>query len=202
MTAVSEAREAADPAGPADDPVHPVHPVHPADPVDPAAFRSVMRHHAKGVAVITAGQDAPVGFCATSLTSVSLDPPLVSFTVGLAASARSTVERARHVAVHLLAEDQEELARRFARSGAARFGPATSWHRGALGLPVLDDVLAWLAVSLVRVIPAGDHALVIGSVVGAGTGRAARRAGRPLVHHDGVFGGFAPPEGAPGRPRG
>jgi flavin reductase (DIM6/NTAB) family NADH-FMN oxidoreductase RutF len=182
-----------------------------AEPVDAGAFRSVMRHHAKGVAVITAGLDVPVGFCATSLSSVSLDPPLVSFTVGREASARSTVERARHVVVHLLAEDQEELARRFARSGAPRFGPATRWHRGALGLPVLDGVLAWLAVALVRVVPAGDHALVIGCVVatgpgadagpggGPGAGHAPRRAGRPLVHHDGVFGGFVPLEADTGR---
>nr|WP_308012219.1 flavin reductase family protein [Streptomyces acidipaludis] len=161
----------------------------------------MMRHHAKGVAVITAGLDVPAGFCATSLTSVSLDPPMVSFTVGRGASAWSTVEQAEHVVVHLLAEDQEELALRFARSGAPRFGPATRWHRGALGLPVLDDVLAWLAVALVRVVPAGDHALVLGSVVatGPGAGHAPRRPARPLVHHDGVFGGFAPPAAAPER---
>nr|WP_075016460.1 flavin reductase family protein [Actinacidiphila rubida] len=169
----------------------------------------MMRHHAKGVAVITAGREAPVGFCATSLSSVSLDPPLVSFTVGKAASAWSTVEREQHAVVHLLAEDQEELARTFARSGAARFGPATRWHRGALGLPVLDDVLAWLAVALDRVVPAGDHALVIGRVVAAGAGRgvpgtvpSARRAARPLVHHDGVFGAFAPLEQEQGLPLG
>ncbi|HEY3477560.1 MAG TPA: flavin reductase family protein, partial [Streptomyces sp.] len=84
----------------------------------PGLFRSVMRHHAKGVAVITAGEDTPVGFCATSLTSVSLDPPLVSFTVGLRAASWPTVEAARHVMVHLLADGQEEIARRFARAGA------------------------------------------------------------------------------------
>src|ERR1700678_4246298 len=48
----------------------------------PDTFRAAMRHHAKGVAVITAGAEHPVGFCATSLASVSLEPPVVSFTVG------------------------------------------------------------------------------------------------------------------------
>jgi flavin reductase (DIM6/NTAB) family NADH-FMN oxidoreductase RutF len=151
--------------------------------VGPGLFRSVMRHHAKGVAVITAGEDTPVGFCATSLTSVSLDPPLVSFTVGLRAASWPTVEAARHVMVHLLADGQEEIARRFARAGAPKFGPATPWHRGTFGLPVLDDVLATLAVALVRVLPVGDHALVIGRVVEADH----TPHGRPLVHHDGGF---------------
>ena len=51
-----------------------------------------MRHHAKGVTVITAGTEVPIGFCATSLASVSLDPPIVSFTVGLRATSWATVE--------------------------------------------------------------------------------------------------------------
>ena len=49
-----------------------------------------MRHHAKGVTVITAGTEVPIGFCATSLASVSLDPPIVSFTVGLRATSWAT----------------------------------------------------------------------------------------------------------------
>lgn len=154
--------------------------------VGPGLFRSVMRHHAKGVAVITAGEDGdtPYGFCATSLTSVSLDPPLVSFTVGLHASSWAAVETARHVAVHLLAEGQEDTARRFARGGPAKFGAATRWHRGPLGLPVLDDVLATLIVGLIQVLPVGDHALAIGRVTDAATHPSP---GRPLVHHDGGF---------------
>ena len=157
--------------------------------VGPGLFRSVMRHHAKGVAVITAGADTPAGFCATSLASISLDPPLVSFTVGLGTASWATVESARHIMVHLLADGQEDIARRFARTGAAKFGPETRWHRGALGLPVLDDVLAWLMLVPVNHLPVGDHALVIGRVV------AARHAadGSPLVHHDGTFVRLAAP---------
>lgn len=154
--------------------------------VGPGLYRAVMRQHAKGVAVITAGEDAgpPVGFCATSLTSVSLDPPLVSFTVGLHAASFTAVESARHVAVHLLAEGQEDTARRFAHGGAAKFGAATAWHRGPRGLPVLDDVLAALIVSLVQLVPVGDHALAIGRVVEA---THAPSPARPLIHHDGAF---------------
>jgi flavin reductase (DIM6/NTAB) family NADH-FMN oxidoreductase RutF len=160
-----------------------------ADPegaVGAEALRAVMRRHAKGVAVITAGsgEAPPVGFCATSLTSVSLDPPLVSFTVGLRASAWPTVERSGHVAVHLLTAGQRELAGRFAASGAPRFGPATRWRRGPLGLPVLEDVLAVMVVAVVRILPAGENALVIGRVAQATTAPADVR---PLLYHDGTF---------------
>jgi flavin reductase (DIM6/NTAB) family NADH-FMN oxidoreductase RutF len=148
-----------------------------------------MRHHAKGVAIITAGSRTPVGLCATSFTSVSLDPPLVSFTVGLRSSSWPTIEAAAQVMVHLLAENQEALARLFALSGAAKFGPGTRWHRGARGLPVLDDVLAALLVEPVQLLPVGDHALVLGRVAEA----VHTAGGRPLLHHDGEFARLARP---------
>src|SRR5215472_14502877 len=129
--------------------------------VSPGRYRAVMRHHAKGVAIITAGTKTPTGFCATSLASVSLDPPLVSFTVGLRATSWPTIRTARYVMVHLLADDQEDLARRFAQPGGEKFRPPTRWHRGPHGLPLLDDALACLTLAPIRQILAGDHVLVI-----------------------------------------
>jgi flavin reductase (DIM6/NTAB) family NADH-FMN oxidoreductase RutF len=153
----------------------------------PDPFRAAMRHHAKGVAVITAGAQNPVGFCATSLASVSLVPPVVSFSVGLRTSSWRTVESARHVMVHLLADGQADLASRFGRPDAAKFGPGTRWHRDALGLPVLDDVLAWLLLALTSYLPVGDHALVLGRVIASRHSAA----GRPLIHHNGEFAALA-----------
>lgn len=157
--------------------------------VRPSLFRTVMRHHAKGVTVVTAGTEVPIGFCATSLASVSLDPPIVSFTVGLRATSWTTVETARHVMVHLLADSQEDVARGFARQDTAKFGPGTRWHRGTLGLPVLDDVLAWLVLALISHFPVGDHALVIGRVIEARN----LADGGPLIHHNGEFVQLAAP---------
>lgn len=151
--------------------------------VGPDQFRKVMRHHAKGVAVITAGTETPAGFCATSLASVSLDPPVVCFAISLRATSWQTVQKARHVIVHLLSDAQEELAHNFARADEEKFGPQTRWHRDALGLPVLDDVLARLVLACISYSPVGDHALVIGRVIDAD--RAA--GGQPLIHHDGQF---------------
>jgi flavin reductase (DIM6/NTAB) family NADH-FMN oxidoreductase RutF len=154
-----------------------------------------MRHHATGVAVVTAGAKLPVGFCATSLASVSLDPPVVSFTVGLRATSWPAVQAAPYVMAHLLADSQEDLARGFARPGGAKFGPGVRWHRGILGLPVLDDVLAWLVLAPVGHFPVGDHALVIGQVIEA---RNVADAG-PLIHHNGEFVRLAAAPGLPGR---
>ncbi|HEY2578646.1 MAG TPA: flavin reductase family protein [Streptosporangiaceae bacterium] len=146
-------------------------------------FRGAMRHHAKGVAIITAGVEIPAGFCVTSLASISLDPPLVSFTVGLVAASWGTMKKARYVMIHLLADGQEDLARRFARTDALKFGPGTRWHRGFRGLPVLDDALAWLAAEPVSRLSAGDHALVISQVIAV---RSVTNA-RPLIHYNGTF---------------
>lgn len=159
----------------------------------PDSFRAAMRHHAKGVAVITAGTEQPAGFCATSLASIALTPPIVSFTVGLTSSSWPVVEASRHVVVHLLADDQADLARRFGRGDTDKFGPGsgTRWHRDAFGLPVLDDALAWLVVALTSHIPVGDHTLVIGRVVAAKHARL----GGPLIHHGGEFVRLATCEG-------
>ncbi|MCQ4206202.1 flavin reductase family protein [Streptomyces longispororuber] len=157
-----------------------------AGPVRPERadlVRSVLRRHAKGVAVVTVGGERPVGFCVTSLVSLSLDPPLMSFTVGLRSASWTAVRDATWVMVQLLAEGQEEVARIFGGPGGARFGPRTSWYRDPLGLPALDGVLARLVLTPVSWRPVGDHALVIGLVVRAGR---VSDAG-PLVHHDGGF---------------
>src|SRR5437588_3303905 len=68
-------------------------------PFDPDVFRSVFRRHAAGVAVITARGASPVGFTATSLTSVAAEPPLLSFAVGTGSSSWPTLAAAAHVGV-------------------------------------------------------------------------------------------------------
>ncbi|MDQ0579299.1 flavin reductase family protein [Streptomyces rishiriensis] len=150
----------------------------------PELLRSVFRRHAAGVAVITAsGESGPVGFTATSLSSVSAEPPMLSFGIGTGASSWPVVSRAAHVGVHILGEHQQGLAATFARSGADRFGAPTVWREGPLGVPVLDDVLAWLVCRVVARVPAGDHRIVLAEVVlGDPEG-----VGRPLLYHQGRF---------------
>ncbi|MDT0443457.1 flavin reductase family protein [Streptomyces johnsoniae] len=150
----------------------------------PDLLRSAFRRHAAGVAVITANSGAgPVGFTATSLTSASAEPPLVSFGIDTASSSWPAVSEAGHVGVHILGEHQQELAATFARSGADRFAAPTVWREGPNGVPVLDDVLAWLVCQVVARVPAGKHRMVLAEVVlGDSAGP-----GRPLLYHQGQF---------------
>ncbi|MFJ6633487.1 flavin reductase family protein [Streptomyces sp. NPDC091376] len=149
----------------------------------PDLLRSVFRQHAAGVAVVTAHGDRPVGFTATSLSSVAAEPPLISFGIGTASSSWQVVSETEHVGVHILGEHQRELAATFARSGADRFGPPTRWRIGPEGVPLLDGVLAWLVCRVVARVPAGDHRVVLAEVVAGDPAGA----GRPLLYHQGRF---------------
>ncbi|MFF1556635.1 flavin reductase family protein [Streptomyces sp. NPDC058279] len=155
----------------------------------PDLLRSVFRHHAAGVAVITAttGGGAPVGFTATSLNSVSADPPLLSFTIGTGSSTWPAIRDSDHLGVHILAEHQRELAGLFARSGADRFGPDTDWAQGPHGVPVLSGVLAWLVCRVVARVPAGAHRVIIAEVVSGNPAVPPGGEGRPLLYHQGRF---------------
>ncbi|MCE4946610.1 flavin reductase family protein [Streptomyces noursei] len=160
----------------------------PEEPATAELLRSVFRQHAAGVAVITAFGDKPVGFTATSLNSVSLDPPLVSFGIGTSNSCWPVIAQAEYVGVHLLAADQRELGATFARSGADRFAASTAWQPGPNGVPLLDGVLGRLVCRIVARMPAAGHRIVVAEAL---TGRTSGP-GRPLLYHDGGFHHLAP----------
>jgi flavin reductase (DIM6/NTAB) family NADH-FMN oxidoreductase RutF len=145
-------------------------------------LRLLLRRQAASVAVITTqGDDRPVGFTATSFTSVSLRPPLISFCLNRASSSWPAMEAARYVAVHLLRAAQSDLARTFATSGIDRFA-AVPWQPGPYGMPWLDDVLARLVCRVGGRIVAGDHTIVLGEPV-----LAEYADGAPLLYHDGNY---------------
>ncbi|GAA0399388.1 flavin reductase family protein [Streptomyces luteireticuli] len=159
----------------------------------PELLRAVFRRHAAGVAVITAARGGrPAGLTATSLASVAAEPPIVSFGVGTGSSSWPVLAEAVHVGVHILAENQRELAATFARSGADRFAPPTRWTTGPEGVPLLEGVLGWLVCRVVARVPAGDHRVflaeaVAGDVAGEAVVGDAAEAGRPLLYHQGRF---------------
>lgn len=148
-------------------------------------LRRTLRRHAAGVAVITV--PGPAGFTATSFTSVSLDPALVSFCLGVTASTAPAVEHADRFAVHVLDAGNADLAGQFATSGIDRFAGA-SWRDAGGGLPLLDGVPVWLTARVTHRQRLGDHLLVVGEVL---TG-AVEAEGPALVHHAGAFAGTGP----------
>jgi len=152
----------------------------PATAYGSQVLRRTLRRLAAGVTVITV--PGPAGFTATSFTSVSLDPALVSFYLGLNSSALAAVRAAERFAVHVLGSEHAGIARRFARSGVDRFA-GVPWRADPDGLPALDGVPAWLTARVVLRQEIGDHLLVVGEVeTGGGHAR-----GQALVHHDGEF---------------
>ena len=150
-----------------------IHRAHPADgdaaavgsdPVDHGHFRRVMGHVPTGVAVVTAiHEGAPAGLTVGSFTSLSLDPPLVGFTVIREARSWPSIEAAGAFCVNVLAHDQVELCRLFSSRETAKFR-GLRWRPAASGAPILEDVLAWVDCDTDRVLDAGDHHLVIGRV--------------------------------------
>ncbi len=156
-------------------------PVDRALPVDSAVFKAAFRHHPAGVVVVTLdGASRPVGFTATSLASVSLSPPLLSFAIAHSSSSWPALRDASSFVINLLSADQHEVASRFAVSGIDRFAPPTLWHPLPTGEPALDGTPAWLRAVVEHRVEVGDHDIVVGLVTDAYV----RDETVPLVYHD------------------
>ncbi|WP_395107911.1 flavin reductase family protein [Actinomadura sp. SCN-SB] len=164
----------------------------PGQAVDADSFRGALARHAAGVVIITAsrsGDGAPVGLTATSFSSASLDPPLVSFYVDRSSTTWPSLRAADRFAVNILAGDQSGLADRFARRGIDRFAAPTAWHLDeAHGLPFLDGACAQIVCRLHNTLDVGDHILVVGLV----TAVEAHEGDFPLLYHRGRYGRFLP----------
>src|SRR5258708_40262319 len=100
-------------------------------------FRTVLGHFATGVAVVTAMEgDEPVGLTIQSLTSLSIDPPLILICPALSSTSWPRIAPVGRLCVNLLAEGQESLARQFARSGADKYAGVTWQPSGDTGSPM------------------------------------------------------------------
>lgn len=128
----------------------------------------------------------PAGVTATSFTSVSLDPPLVSFYIDGRSGTWPAIRDAGAFAVNLLGEDQGGVAVRFATKGVDRFAAPTSWRRGPEGIPLIEGATAHILCRTYDLLAVGDHWLVVGRVAGAGVDGHSS----PLLYHRGRYGGF------------
>lgn len=155
---------------------------HPAT-VDPAQMRHVLGHFASGIVVITATTpDGPAGFTCQSFSSLSLDPPLVSFSPARSSTTWPRIRTAGRFCVNVLAEGHRDTSTSFARSGADKYA-GVAWSPAPSGAPRLDGVVAWIDCTLEDEFPGGDHTIVVGRVraLDADTTRS------PLVFHRGAY---------------
>ncbi|MDT9592197.1 flavin reductase family protein [Nocardioides zeae] len=150
--------------------------------IDIADFATMFRHQPAGVAVLTADPgDGPVAMTATSVASVSVDPPLLAFSVSTSSSAAPGLLHARTLVVHLLDEDDIGVAQLCATSGVDRYADGSTWSRLPTGEPHFHDVRRWLRVRPVRVVEVPGATVVVAEALLASS--TAAGTARPLVYH-------------------
>jgi 3-hydroxy-9,10-secoandrosta-1,3,5(10)-triene-9,17-dione monooxygenase reductase component len=151
---------------------------------DRRTLRDAFGSFATGVTIVTtagpAGED--IGLTANSFSSVSLDPPMVLWSLARTAASIEAFRNCGHFAVHILSADQEKLSARFASKGIDRF-EGLDLDRGPDGIPMLRDCMARFACKLAYQYEGGDHVIFVGEILDF-----SHSARKPLVFHGGRYG--------------
>lgn len=130
------------------------------------ALKNTFRHHASGVAVITLldPDGNPVGFTATSVTSLGATPPLASFNVASGSSTWPSLCSATWVAIHTLGESNQGLAEKMSSDHTKRF-LGNDWQFGPKGLPIFTEASSVLIAGIREIHAVENNAVVIVDVV-------------------------------------
>jgi len=152
-------------------------------PPSPDEFRRALASYPTGVTVVTAlGDEGPSGATANSVTSLSLDPPMMLACLDRGSRTLATVRASGRFGVNALAAGQEELAVRFAgKDPESAKWEGIGWSESD-GCPRLSEALVWIPCELRDLIDGGDHLIVTGTVLDA-----AAREGQPLIFHRGAY---------------
>jgi len=151
--------------------------------LDTRRLRDALGEYATGVAVITtrAADGQPVGVTINSFASVSLEPPLVLWSLGLQSPSLAAFESCSHYAINVLAADQVELSQRFSQSQGDRFAGIDE-TAGVGGTPILPGCCAWFECRNAMRHPGGDHLIFVGQVENLH-----REDRPPLIFHGGRY---------------
>jgi flavin reductase (DIM6/NTAB) family NADH-FMN oxidoreductase RutF len=142
-------------------------------------FRETLALWPSGVTVVTARVgDLPLGMTVSSFSSLSLDPPLVLACIAKSAKSHDGIVGAGGFAVHVLARDQEDISRLFARPGPEKFDDVAT-DDGLFGAPLLPLGVARLVCAHEAGVDGGDHTILIGRVL-----EVARTEHQPLLYWD------------------
>jgi flavin reductase (DIM6/NTAB) family NADH-FMN oxidoreductase RutF len=154
-------------------------------------FREVLGHLPTGVTVVTAfGPDGPIGMAANSVTSVSLDPPMILLCPAKSSTTWPSIRGAGDFCVNVMAKHHEAVTRQFAGRGGDRYAGVD--HTPRITGPALRDAVAWIECRLRDEHDAGDHTIAVADVLAIdAVGKA-----EPLVFFRGRYGTFADPRGA------
>jgi flavin reductase (DIM6/NTAB) family NADH-FMN oxidoreductase RutF len=149
-------------------------------------FRHALGHFLTGVTVVSSGSAAtdPSGTTASSFSSVSLEPPLVSVCFGHYSDTLGIIRETHQFGINILSESQTDLALQFAARSSEK-NEGIDWLEGANGLPMLPECLVRVECRLHEEVTAGDHVILIGEVLS--TEITGRDEGRPLVYYRGML---------------
>jgi flavin reductase (DIM6/NTAB) family NADH-FMN oxidoreductase RutF len=151
--------------------------------IDSASFRRALGQFASGVTVVTTRDAAghPLGLTVSAFCSVSLHPPLVLVCIDHRSETNAAMRESGRFAVNVLAEDQEDVSRRFAAPGRAKV-EGFAFGEGPQGLPLVPGALAHVECRVRSFHDEGDHAVWVGEVRSLSA-----HPGRPLLYHAGAY---------------
>lgn len=159
--------------------------------IEPRHFRDVMGHLPTGVVVVAArepGTGAPAGLVVGTFQSLSLDPPLVAFSVATTSSSWPKIRPAGFFSASVLADGQHDVCRAMSSKQGDKFA-AVDWHESADSTPQIAGAHAWIDCKTTQELDGGDHVIVIAEVRRLDAG-----GGQPLVFHRGRLGGYREPQ--------
>jgi len=158
---------------------------HSTTQLDSQSFREALGLFASGITIISGvDQDGPIGFTCQSFYSVSLDPPLVSFSVKADSTTYPRIRETGRFAVNVLAHHQHVISTQFAKRGTDKWA-GIAWTPTAAGNPIIDGTLMWLDCELDQQHRCGDHDIVIGRVLSLGA--PGRHTAEPLLFYNGRY---------------
>lgn len=153
--------------------------------IDPSRFRAALGHYASGITIITSRVERePIGFTCQSFYSVSMNPPLVSFSVKTCSTSYPKIRQAGRFAVSILSDEQVRISNQLAQRGANKW-QGVEWRESPFGNPVIADSMQWLDCTLFAEHAAGDHVIVIGEVKALGQQDSVER--QPLLYFKGDY---------------
>ena len=171
---------------------------HPADPanelasdnsaIDPRDFRNALGTYGTGVTIVTAmaADGKPYGVTCNSFASVSLNPPLVLWSLGMFSQGLATFQNASHFTVNVLGASQQALATRFAKSSDEKFADV-EWKPGLGNAPIIAGCVASFQCRAANRYYGGDHVIFLGAVEAYAYNKQ-----EPLLFSRGGFGRFIP----------
>ena len=153
---------------------------------DQQEFRKTLGQFATGVTIVTTRdtQGDPIGITCSSFNSLSMDPPMILWSLAKSAYSLPAFKQARHFNVHVLSSDQDQISNNFSKKGSDKF-KNIKYQNGLSDTPVLQDYAALFECETAHHYDGGDHVIIVGKVVAFQRNRK-----NPLLFHGGNYAGI------------